>query len=188
MTGNREWTDVERGVLRDLGREAPPPPGLEDRVVARAAGRGLVDRGTGRARRRSSWARASIAAAAVAALLVAGALVGSRLAAPDPPEGPRYVFLLYEGAGFDASGNVAEEYAKWIVRMRERGRAVDGEELGTGARVVHPPDTASAGPSGRPTGYFVIEARDIEEAEAIAREHPHVRRGGVIEVRPTVER
>jgi len=78
MTGNRQWTDAERGVLRDLGREAPPPPGLEDRVVARAAG--------------------------------------------------------------------------------------------------------------RPTGYFVIEARDLEEAEAIAREHPHVRRGGVIEVRPIVER
>jgi len=188
MKENREWTDAERGVLRDLGRIASPPPGLEDRVVARAAGRGLVDRGTDRTRRRASWARVAIAAAALAALFAAGALVGSRLAAPAAPEGPRYVFLLYEGPGFDASGNVAEEYVEWVVRMRERGRVVDGEELGAGARVGHPPDAATAGPFVRPTGYFVVEARDPEEAEAIAREHPHVRRGGVIEVRPIVER
>lgn len=188
MTGNREWTGAERGILRDLGGEMVPPPGLEDRVVDLAAERGLVDRETGPARLRGSWVRAAIAAAAVVALFAAGVLVGSRLAGPVDPEGPRYVFLLYEGPGFDDSGNVAEEYIDWVARMRDQGRVVDGEELGSGASVDRGEGGASAEPPGRPTGYFVVEARDLEEAEAIAREHPHVDRGGVIEVRPIVER
>lgn len=192
MTEERGWTDEERRALRGLGEEAGLPPGLEGRIVDAAADRDLV-RGEGeRAPRRRPWGRAALAAAAAVALFLGGAWLGPELGGPGAPAGaerPRFLFLLHEGPGFDASGDVAGEYVRWVIRMRGAGRAVDGEELSPAERVAGA-DSAAAGGSGpgRPTGYFVVEARDLEEAEEIAREHPHVRRGGTIEVRPIVDR
>lgn len=200
MTDDREWTDAERRALRDIGEASPPPPGLEDGVVGAAAERGLVRRDHEGARSLGSWWNAVIAAAAAIALLVGGAWIGARLAGPAVPEGSRYLLLLYEGPGFDASGEVAAEYATWVARMRDLGRAVEGEELAPEAQIEGPElegaaaDTTvgrrngAARRTGRPTGYFVVEARDLAEAQAIAHTHPHVGRGGTIEVRPIVER
>lgn len=189
MTDDRSWTDAERRALRDLGRPAPPPDGLEDRIVAAAARAGLVRRRGAPRAASVRWPRVALAAAAGLALLLAGGWLGSRLAAPPAPEGPRYLLLLHEGPGFDASGDVAGEYAAWAARMRETGGALVGAELSPEARIAEAPGVAGGGPaSGRPTGYFILEARDLGEAEEIARSHPHVRRGGTIEVRPIVER
>jgi hypothetical protein len=41
-----------------------------------------------------------------------------------------------------------------------------------------------AGAPGEPTGFFLVRAGDLAEAERIARDCPHLRHGGEVALRP----
>ena len=60
---------------------------------------------------------------------------------------------------------------------------MSGEELDEHARAVGP---AASAPAAEPllVGFFVVSARNAEEAATIARSGPHLRHGGAVVVRP----
>jgi hypothetical protein len=70
----------------------------------------------------------------------------------------------------------------WAGELREKGKMVGGEKLSaSGGRHIRMKDgrpVASDGPYAEAKdvigGYFVLEARNLAEAEAIARECPHL--------------
>ena len=77
------------------------------------------------------------------------------------------------------------KYMAWADALRQKGQMVGGEKLGaSGGRQLRSsgPTLYEAHHELRPYaeakdvigGYFVIEARDLAEAEAIARECPHL--------------
>lgn len=89
---------------------------------------------------------------------------------------------------------MTRRYVTWADGLRQKGRMVGGEKLAVGGvRHIKNKDggvVASDGPYAEAKdvigGYFVIEAKDAAEAEAIARECPHLTLAAAnwIEIRP----
>jgi len=186
MSDEPDWSPDERAQLDALPRTAAPSQALESRVVRSLREQGLLQpRGAGRL----SWT----AVAASLAMFVFGAAAG-RATSPRPrtsapaAEGRSYILLLQSGATDPADAGAetrrVAEYAAWARTLRGEGRLLGGEKLADRARVLRGPTVAPREAESDPIlGYFVIRARDFDEAERIARSCPHLRHGGIVVVR-----
>ena len=194
-----------------LGPRLPqkhPPTGLEQRVVASLAARGLLEPTSLSSARWRGWRVLGMLAAA-AALFVAGGLAERVRADAGPEEEadvavgetPRFALLLYGGpasTSADEEEALVAEYGGWARDLASRGRYVTGEKLGeiattlgagagAGTNVGAEPRSIASGSgdvAGPVVGFFIIGARSAEEAEEIARTIPHLRHGGRVVVRP----
>ena len=192
-----ELSEAERRALRGDRSERQPPAELEARVVAALRERGLLSDGrTGR----PGWLRVAAGLAASVLIFLAGAVTGSRFGVPDVPSPPaspgeQFVLLLYEGSDFrDAlpgrEGERVAEYVAWARRLGESGHRIGGEKLKNEEEILGLPIPGSpvAGPSagglGRLGGYFVLQAKSLEEARGLASSCPHLRYAGRIVIRP----
>jgi len=187
MPDEDELTQAERERLDALPDEVPVPRGFEERVVAAARARGLVvDTPRQAVGTRRQLVRLGLAAGLFGSGLGVGLLGRRRGQESAAPEGgPLYLLLLYPGPGDLAGRPVDEEsrvaeYAAWAGGLRRAGQLVSAERLkeeglrlGSGA-----PEAWTSGPQ----GFFLVHARDDAEAEAIARECPHLRHGGRVAV------
>lgn len=110
-----------------------------------------------------------------------------------------YMMLLHQGADNmsdlprDKMMEIVGRYYTWSDTMRKKGKLVGGEKLtNAGGRHIKVKDgkpVASDGPYAEAkdviSGYFTIDAKDDAEAEAIAKECPHLWNGANwIELRP----
>ena len=100
----------------------------------------------------------------------------------------QYMLLLHQGPGNMADlprekmMEVVKRYYTWSTTMREKGKLVGGEKLAAGGvrhvKVKDGMPVASDGPYAEAKdvigGYFVIEAKDDAEADALARDCPHL--------------
>lgn len=82
-----------------------------------------------------------------------------------------------------------EKYVAYTKGLRDAGRFVDGAPIGGGGVELTPaPDGAFEGEytqaKRNPTGYFVIEADDLDAATAVARDCPALLHGETVVVRP----
>ena len=68
------------------------------------------------------------------------------------------------------------EYGQWAGRLQREGRLLGAEKLRGHALVLEAGGLASSGEG--PQGYFLVRARSLEEARAIARGCPHLGHGG----------
>jgi hypothetical protein len=179
---DRNLSDPERRALRALGDGPEPPPALETATVRR-----LSEGGAFRTRR-APWRSGLAAAAAGLALFGLGLAIGARRASPARPAvsaSPRFVLLLYDSPDernlTDAQMNErVTEYIAWARQVRAAGREITGQKLDPRTEFLGPGD---ARPRARIGGYFVISARDMDAAVAVARTCPHVKYGGLVEVR-----
>ena len=83
-----------------------------------------------------------------------------------------------------------KEYSAWAQKIRREGLLVDGEKLKDEARFLNVIagraviSETSSDPSEKAIGgYFLIRARDYQEAITIAQDCPHLKYGGTIEIR-----
>lgn len=185
--------------LASLARELPPPPGLDDRVVAALRADGLLSPPA-----RRGFAAFGLAAAAALALFVGGGLLGRWSARPAPrPEPaerrPTFALFLYEDAAFQVASAEelparVQEYVAWGRDLGPRGRTVGGSKLGDDGGGVVLDGTAPGTPAARAVpdpalgtmdGFFLIQADSLDAAVELARTCPHVRYGGRILVRET---
>jgi hypothetical protein len=188
-----DLTEVERGAFGALPRDAAPPPALEERVVAALKERGLIQS------RRSSALRFGVPIGALAAavlLFAAGLAVGRRAGAHAPADPrPEFVLFLQEGKDFDRGFGAADEhvaeYKAWAQALGRQGLIVAGEKLKEEGLFVEKNGSETfigaekvLGSDVAPRGYFVIRARDLDQALAIAKDCPHVKHGGRISLRP----
>ena len=112
----------------------------------------------------------------------------------------QYMLLLHQLPSTNAAlppknfEEIVRRYYTWADQMRQKGKLVGGEKLAVG-RVRHirmrdGKPLSSDGPYAEAKdvvgGYFVIEAKDQAEAEAIAKDCPHVALSPTnwIEIRP----
>lgn len=151
----------------------PPPPAEADRTVAALRQRGLL-----RPRRRRLAIGSLVAAAMILAALTWAIVPRARVGIP--PQGPRFVLLLY--AGSDPMAGTADgrrrECAEWARGLASSGVSITGEELTAESRELW----AAGGPppGGLPRGFFVVSAPDLDTAQQIASTCPHLRYGGRI--------
>lgn len=109
-------------------------------------------------------------------------------AATPADHGVAYMLMLWEPPEMvdEAPEDVARRYAGWARDVATSGLAVRGDELSEVDRaVVGAPEVASGS---FVSGYFVVGASDLTEARNLAQSHPHLERGGWIEVSRVVRR
>jgi hypothetical protein len=110
----------------------------------------------------------------------------------------KYLLLIYENeksmAGLSEAeqGKVFQEYMDYTSRIRKNGNYIGGEALqpiatATTVRVKNGKTVTTDGPFAETReqlgGFFLVEAKDLDEAIALAGGIPAVRTGS-IEVRP----
>lgn len=110
---------------------------------------------------------------------------------------PNYLLLLHQDENQRASvvGDritaVIKEYGDWAGKLRAQGRLVGGEKLaddtGKVLRDKQGKVTITDGPYAETKeivgGFFIIAANDYDEACAIAKDCPHLKYYGRLEVR-----
>jgi hypothetical protein len=173
MTEDDELTPEEKAALGALPGDADLPPALEERVVEALRARSFL------ASRRSPWPRRVLRSAAAVALFAAGLLAGRETTRPGHSEGSVFLLLLYAGPTGGDEGARVREYGAWASSLRQEGRLVGAERLGSEHRRLGAAQTGVA-----PRGYFLIRASGMEEALDIARSCPHLRHGGSVTVHP----
>jgi hypothetical protein len=149
---------------------------LEERTVRALRAKGQFEiRPAARHGFSPTWRRIGwIAAAAVLAIAVSRPWqrLGTRATS-----GASYLLLLYEGAGYRApapaqrSGRVAE-YRRWADSLGAIGRLERAAELDGQGPVA---------------GFFIVRAESEAQAETLARDCPHTKYGGRVEVRKLIE-
>jgi hypothetical protein len=176
-----------------------PPRAVEDRVVAALRAQGSIV-----SSRRSALRLAFLAAAAA---LAVGFLVG-RFGAPDA-KSEHFLLFLRDDVAFgdrEQERRYYDESAAWAAKLEREGHLLSATRLASPrasllcgratvsfARVSAPlsrtvlsqsgaAPTSSSGSGDEMLGYFSIRARDERDAMAIARESPHLRYGGKIEI------
>lgn len=112
----------------------------------------------------------------------------------------KYLLLIYENEGAFAGlseaeqGKVFGEYTKYTEDIRKSGQYVAGEALqptatATTVRVKNGKTLTTDGPFAETReqlgGFYMVEARDLDEAIALAARIPGARTGS-IEVRPVI--
>jgi hypothetical protein len=110
---------------------------------------------------------------------------------------PDFVLLLHRPVGApptfsrEEAAAVTREYVDWGDRLRAQGRLKAGEKLTFDAgRVLRPAGgrvVATDGPFAESKellgGFFLVAARDYDEACDLAESCPHFKYGGSIEIR-----
>ena len=100
----------------------------------------------------------------------------------------QYMLLLHQVPNYNMDlprekmMEVVRRYYTWSDTMRQKGKLVGGEKLANGGvrhiQVKDGKPVASDGPYAEAKdvvgGYFILEAKDLTEAEAITRECPHL--------------
>jgi hypothetical protein len=179
MSDDFELSEEERRRLERLKRDVAPPSRIEAALLEELKRRGMV-----RAPRNPRLAAIALAVA-LAAGIVAAVFVQRMVRDPDRG-GPQYVMLLYAGDDGGAGGSRREEYGAWARSVAEQGTRISGYELVEPAEqmAVLPDNQGQA--AAQPRGFFIINARDLDEARRIAETCPHLRYGGQIVLRRTV--
>lgn len=183
---------AERKRFAALARHRTPAPALEARIVSTLKSKGHILMTPSSSPRFFSGLRLAGAFAAVA-LLALGFCLGkwqSRTAQPDTGL-QTFIMLLHE------SGNVAEheadkviEYGNWAKTIAQANQLIAGEKLRYDGRLLRRVEGqlevrqfAPREDSDLLGGYFLIQARDYDEALKIAGGCPHLKYGGMVELR-----
>ena len=99
----------------------------------------------------------------------------------------QFMLLLHQAPNYttdlprEKTLEITKRYMAWADKLRQQGKMIGGEKLtASGGRQIRTKDgkhVASDGPYAEVKdvigGYFVIEAKDLAEAEVIASECPH---------------
>jgi hypothetical protein len=178
MSSHEEMEDPS--PLTGLPAELSPPAALESRVVEALQRRGHL-------RRRPLRAWAVLAASLLG--LAGGWWLRGEARSPAPLVASRAPLFLLLLSGEPPRGPQGEArvdaYRTWARGLAAEGRLAGAEKLvHAGVLVDESALAASTLDDASPTGFFLVRARNLDEAIAIARASPHVRFGGRVTVRP----
>jgi len=179
-------SETRGSLLEDLAEDIVPPRGVEERVVTALRKEGNLQAKTAR------WWMPAAAAAVL--FLALGLVLGQQITTVGSGAGPGadYLLLLHPAPGeperLDPEDELSrfEEYSAWAGEMAQAGVLVGGEELKRESFVlssVSSPVMEKRAPTNAIQGYFLIRAPNHQQATAVARDCPHLRYGGTIEVR-----
>ena len=170
MNENEEPIDE----LSQLKKEFNPPSHLEGKIVSSLMNRGLLRQ------RPSNWMKA------VAAILIFGVGLGcGKFVWKEKSVEYTHVLLLKEDPmRFNAKGHetsLVREYSDWASSIRGGGTNITGEKLDV-SRVLLP-SANNADENEVIAGFFMFDVGSDETALKIAQHCPHLKYGGMIELR-----
>ncbi|MEM6647480.1 MAG: YciI family protein [Bacteroidota bacterium] len=166
-------------------RGAAPKPRLDRPARPRAA-----------TRRLPSIVRSAVVALLIACGFALGWASGAGVFMSGGTDGQTQYMVLLRGGDFadrspEEMQRIVGEFQGWAEELQQAGRFLAGDELAEDGRVLARErgqtitQTFAMGAAGI-GGYFIISARDYDEAVAIASESPQLDYGGTVEIRPIV--
>lgn len=177
-----DLSEEEKSAFKSLSRDLVPPDSLEDDVVTELKAKGLIQSSGKKKLRRFLYPIAA------SLLFLLGFFLGQeKEGISDNDFG--YMLILSEDENFDIQsqnpGDIADEYGVWMEKINESNIAMVGQELWNEAHQVTQDgvEFLNADHQNRITGYFLIEAVTEEEAITLARESPHVKYGGKVQLK-----
>lgn len=157
------------------------PAGSEDRIVARLEDKQLITYTMNKTNYlRIAAALGGIIIAFFAGMYTAGTDGGATLV---DDARHSYLLLLREDSTFSGTDIPAlvREYSQWAEDMAAKDQLVGAEKL---TEEVYQFGSLSSPEGPGISGYFVIRADNLAEAQAIVQTHPHLKYNGGIELRP----
>ena len=180
MNNHEQLTPAELEALEALKQPVQPDIHLEERIVDALKKEKLIRRG-------SNWKSWVLRIAASLALIATGILIGKTIYSPMETESQfNYMLVLYEDSRFAPSSpeEMFTAYSKWMTGIQEQGITIDGQEMKPSSLLLEPDGKqVISDPERRVGGYFVISADSMDQAIEIARDSPHLKYGGSIEVK-----
>ncbi len=186
-----EWGAAEKARLAALRREQMPPPAAVEKIVHVLKAKRLIRMTT--KSQILTWPRLMGAAAAAALFLALGFGLGRWQKQPSSAPSGQALFVMFLYDTPQTSGDedrAVLEYGRWARTVRESARRISGEKLKAGGRILRPApqgieilEAASLENETVLGGYFLIEAENYDDALKIAKDCPHLKNGGVIELR-----
>ncbi|UII32035.1 hypothetical protein LVD17_27505 [Fulvivirga ulvae] len=180
MNNHEQLTPAEQEAFEALKQPVQPDIQLEDRVVNALKKEKLISTN-------SVWKGWTLKIAASITLLAAGIIIGKIIYSPMETQSQfNYMLVLYEDNRFTPSDpeEMFMEYSKWMTGIQEQGVTIDGQEMKPSSLFLEPDGSQVTTDSKRRVGgYFVINAGSLDQAMKIARDSPHLKYGGSIEVK-----
>jgi|SRR5579862_9084249 len=183
---DQELTESQLKALGALRNCPAPPHKLEARVFAALREKHFLAP-------RLVWVRPLALAAAGVLLFIFGWTAAQfRNHSLLKPSQPQFLLLLEIGAQSQTMTSeqekpLAVEYGQWARHLSSSGHSATGERLANSGTELQWSAGREIPWSAEINGvrrYFVVSARDLNEAVALARTCPHLKYGGKIEVRP----
>ena len=189
-------TPQEVDALGKLQKEKVPPPQVERRTLEALREHQLI--------RQSRFARyqrpllIGFATAACLAFFSLGFVIGGRWRSTTttPPSQPEFLLLIRSSAhekpttSTDDEIRRIKEYSAWGRTLAQQGLLRDAEKLKDEGQTLNLVQDQLVVKSSPPNidpdaigGFFLIQARDYQQAISIARECPHLKYGGAVEIR-----
>jgi len=186
-----ELSPEEKARLAALPRKRSPTSSLEERIIGALKVKGLIHLKPSF----QLWSLPRLAGAFTVAvvLLALGFGVGKWQSRPSlrASTQPMFMMLLYEARG--ASEHETDrviEYTAWARTIAQSNHMLGGAKLQYDGRLMRRIDgrldvldISAYGEDEQIAGYFLIQAADYSEAEKIAASCPHLKYGGLIELR-----
>ncbi len=174
-------TPQEQEAFEQLSQEQFSDPALEQKIIAALQKKSLIKP----SKNKADMKKIILQIAAAIALLISGYFLGKVETTPPNPmaEANTYALFLYENEAFQASDieRLVTEYTQWAQTLGEQGKLVGAEKL------ADPVDWLGGvgiqNQTSKLTGYFLFHAKDLAEAQQIAKTHPHTNYGGGLELR-----
>ena len=193
---SEDLTPEERAAFGQLSRRKMPPKSLEERIINELRSARLLQpaRIFGDSFNIWTFPRLSAVVAAASVLFLLGFALGARRSpGNDAKTLPQSLFalLIYEDDSYAGDPKAqAQEYLEWLFSVNAAGRYVTGQELRLGGRVLRAGDdkievrNLNADKTNETIGgFFLIEASGYEDAVQVAKDCPHLKYSGTIEVR-----
>jgi len=181
-----DLTPFERGAMHDLRKHPPLSRAVEDAVTARLRSLGIIGRPPNRLAR---WILATCFALTVG---IAIGIATARYSVRGQISGGQYLLLLYEDQAYRAaqaahSEEREREYGVWARALAKEGHLGSAGELaGQSDSLVGETQRHTDATMAEPVGYFLVVAKNRNEALQVAAACPHLRYGGRIEVREII--
>ncbi len=174
-------TPQEQEAFEQLSKEQFSDPALEQKIIAALQKKALVSP----SKNRPDMRKVILQLAAAIALLISGYFLGKMGSTPPNPmaDTNTYALFLYENEAFQVSDGetLVAEYTDWAETLGEQGKLVGAEKLADAVDWLG--SLGVQNQTSKLTGYFLFQAKDLAEAQQIAKTHPHTNYGGGLELR-----
>lgn len=169
-----------------MGKKYIPPERLEREIITSLKSKGEIKEMT-----KINFTKTVSLSFAVILLIAVSFIIGKRSATmPDDETKNLYAMFLYNNniSGDDEEQKI-NEYHKWLMNLQAQGKTAKGDKLEDNGMFVNKTANQIAinnvefNNSEFISGYFIIEAADYDEMLAIAKECPHVKYGGKVQIR-----